>query len=87
MKTSRKSDYTMHKLHNKPKFSSLVTLHEIISSLNVEPLQVGYFVPGHGLKGKQEWLNADSDLKSMYDLYTGRVVIYFCGAIVSLRSQ
>ena len=63
----------MHKLHSKPKFSSFVTLHnEIALSLNVEPLQVGYFVPGNGLKGKQEWLNALSDLKSMYDLCTGR---------------
>ena len=39
----------------------------------MEPQQVGYFVPSHGLKGKQEWLNElDSDLRSMYALYSGR---------------
>ena len=85
MKTVRKSDYSVHKLLNKPKFSSLVALHnEITSSLHVEPLQVGYIVPGHGLKGKQEWINEDSDLKSMYDVYSKRKncdIILWCQCV------
>lgn len=85
MKTVRKSDYSVHKLLNKPKFTSLVALHnEITSSLHVEPLQVGYIVPGHGLKDKQECINEDSDLKSMYDVYSGRKncdIILWCQCV------
>ena len=90
MKTAQKSDYSVHKLLNKPKFSSLSALHcEITASLHVEPQQVGYFVPGHGLSGKKEWLNEDSDLKIMYDLYSGRRncdVFLWCQCVIEESS-
>ena len=31
--------------------------------------KLGYIEPGHGLRGKQRWLNEDSDLTELYTLY------------------
>ena len=32
-------------------------------------LQLGYIIPGHGLKGKQHSIDSDLDIDSMYDVY------------------
>ena len=32
-------------------------------------IEVGYIQPGHGLRGKQEWLCYDDDIQEMYDLH------------------
>ena len=40
---------------------------------------MGYIVPGHGLRGKQEWLCENSDLKEMYTQYKGRKeIVLWC---------
>ena len=57
MKMARKSDYSVHKLLNKPKFPLVSALcGEISASLYMDPEQIGYFVPGYGLSCKKEWL-------------------------------
>jgi hypothetical protein len=33
---------------------------------NFADTELGYIEPGHGLKGKKQWLNNDDDLKDMY---------------------
>ena len=50
---------------------------ELSDSLHVPTIIdiVGYIEPGHGVKGKQRWLLADSDLDEMYDIHTGKVNI------------
>ena len=30
------------------------------------------FVPGHGWKGKQQWINADEDLGELYSTYSNK---------------
>ena len=32
-------------------------------------LTFGYIIPGHGLKGKQEWITEDGDLENMYEVF------------------
>ena len=34
--------------------------------------QLGYTDPGHGLKGKTQWLTDDEDLTDMYSKYGGK---------------
>ena len=50
------------------KFISLQHVKETLdSSLPDQYIsQVGYIQPGHGIKGKQIWLNNDRDVEEMY---------------------
>ena len=76
MNPSKKSDYTIEKFvcgH----FDTIEELKEILHKLYSVKLpsvdmQVGYILPGHGLRGKQEWLCKDSDLDDMYAHYKGK---------------
>ena len=36
---------------------------------DVDKLEFGYIEPGHGLKGKKEWILDDDDLKHFLDKY------------------
>ena len=46
-----------------------------IESPNFELVNVGYIEPGHGLKGKKQWLNTDDDVKVMYEKHQGKTGI------------
>ena len=59
---SKKSDYTV------VKFSKRGQIETISDRLSGD-IQVGYIQPGHGLRGKQEWLCYDDDIQEMYDLH------------------
>ena len=51
-------------------------------------VDIGYFEPGHGTKGKKIWLYTDDDLKVMYSKYTPpckKVVLMWC--YTDIRSQ
>ena len=42
------------------------------NALNFKVDNLGYIEPGHGLKGKQQWLVQDEDLVEMYTCYDGK---------------
>ena len=42
-----------------------------------EDIEFGYVKPGHGTKGRQEWIFADKDLEEMYKEHIGRTEIMF----------
>ena len=71
--TAKKSDFTVMKLHRSfgTKFTSLDEIkEEIIGQCHLSNItQLGYIEPGHGIKGKQQWLTSDTDLKEMYDCF------------------
>ena len=35
-------------------------------------VDIGYIEPGHGMKGRKQWLNSDDDVNEMYSNHTGR---------------
>lgn len=39
---------------------------------NYETVDVGYIEPGHGLKGKKQWLFTDGDVEEMYKKHLGK---------------
>ena len=47
----------------------------------------GYIIPGHGLKGKQQVINEDSDLKTMYAIHFGKREIVLWGNSVVMDVQ
>ena len=74
MNASKKSDYTVVKFS---KQGEIETISELKSELLARfadrlsgDIEVGYIQPGHGLRGKQEWLCCDDDIQEMYDLHS-----------------
>ena len=39
---------------------------------NFDDTDMGYIEPGHGLKGKKQWLSTDDDLTAMYEKHVGK---------------
>lgn len=39
---------------------------------NFEAVDIGYIEPGHGMKGKKQWLIRDGDIGEMYKLHEGK---------------
>ena len=68
----------MHKLKANT-FSSVDGMRaELTRVLPCSYTQLGFIEPGHGLKGKTQWLRDDNDLSSMYAMHTqGNVVVIF----------
>lgn len=67
----KKSEYSVHTLSFQGHFQSLRHLkavfhNELSSEYESVDNQVGYILPGHGAKGRQMWLNNDSDVANMY---------------------
>ena len=77
MNPTKKSEYSMEKFTS-THFCKVEDLKDMLHTLYSAKLpqsidiQVGYIIPGHGLRGKQEWLCEDSDLIDMYTLYKGK---------------
>ena len=42
-----------------------------------EDIEFGYVKPGHGTKGRQEWIFSDKDLEEMYKEHIGKTEIMF----------
>ena len=38
-------------------------------------VDIGYIEPGHGSKGKKQWLNTDDDVLMMYEKHSGKTSI------------
>ena len=55
----------MHKFRGSP-FQRVDELRDrLLDTLPCGVTQLGYIEPGHGLKGKQQWINGDDDLAEM----------------------
>ena len=77
MNSTKKSEYTIQKFTSHKFFSVAALkkfLHDKFSAAlpTAMDVEVGFILPGHGLRGKQEWLCEDSDLCQMYLLYSGK---------------
>lgn len=75
----KKKDYNMVKCQPIPEGVSLDSLQEILLQSfpegtrkpHIEEMEFGYIEPGHGLKGKKEWIFDDDDIKRMIEAHTG----------------
>ena len=60
----------MKKLPKSQRFTSTDEVKEDLSELlSTQVEQLGYIVPGHGLKGRQQSLLSSEDLDQMYQDY------------------
>ena len=71
MNPGRKRDYAIKKI-KAIKFSHVDDMRDHLSTLLPGFTQLGYTDPGHGLKGKTQWLTDDEDLTDMYSKYGGK---------------
>lgn len=81
MNPDRLSEYTSVRICKWKVFNSLKDLRlflsakvpqEVVNRPNFDSTALGYIEPGHGLKGKKQWLHTDGDLKAMYDKHVGK---------------
>ena len=59
---AKKSEYSIKRVRCTEKFSSVEDIHTELQSLDVATKDVGYIEPGHGVKGRQMWLETEDDL-------------------------
>ena len=77
MNSKKKSEYVIRSLKFKGIFSSVSHINDVLCSeiqLSDQMIgnQIGYISSGHGLKGRQIWLNDDNDVEEMYKTCHGR---------------
>ena len=73
MNQGRKREYTMRKLMLDNNFSTVADMKEsLTSALKFSFDNFGYIEPGHGLKGRQQWIVQDEDVQEMYKSYCKR---------------
>ena len=78
----KKMDFSIVKLRGvTAKFDSLTELKEAINHVckDVSTEKLGYIEPGHGSKGKQQWLTSNEDLMDMYTTHNGKKEILLWG--------
>lgn len=72
IKSRKKSEFVIHNF-SAQKFTTVLSAKERISNFLVGDVTgFGYIIPGHGLKGKKQVIDVDSDLKTMYAIYSGK---------------
>ena len=79
---SKKKDYVMAKIDksavqkeiafDEMKQLILSTFPTDIPQLDIDKLEFGYIEPGHGLKGKKEWILDDDDLNQFLERCEGK---------------
>ena len=58
----RKSEFTMDRLTDTHRFKSMNEFrHSVMDHLKFQIGTLGFIEPGHGLRGKQQWLNREND--------------------------
>lgn len=91
----KKSEYSVRKWRDVAckQFKSVsnlkLDLAEWINLPEELDIVVGYIEPGHGAKGRQRWLNDDSDLTDLYQLYKGKkeIMLWCHSSACSERSR
>ena len=77
---SRKSDYSIQKLSYSTRFSTAEDVRATLNSITGNEVErFGYIEPGHGVKGRQQWITSDGDIEEMYHCYKSRrdVLLWF----------
>ena len=74
---AQKSEWKVCKLRTTKEFEHVSELKDFVCETfqdSVEnPLStIGYIEPGHRMRGKQQWLSSDEDLKDMYEVFAGK---------------
>ena len=70
MNPKRRTSFYVHNMTTTQKFlSKEETMDVLCKELGSKVEMVGFLSPGHGLKGKHNVLNSDSDLAQMYEEY------------------
>ena len=77
MNAAKRSEYRIYNIRNGIEFFTIESLEQFIKLKfkefrQCEEMCVGYIVPGHGWKGKQQWINADEDLEELYSTYSNK---------------
>ena len=77
MNAAKRSEYRIYNIRNGVEFYTIESLEQFIKLKfkefrQCEEMCVGYIVPGHGWKGKQQWINADEDLGELYSTYSNK---------------
>lgn len=82
---NRKSEYHVYSVRDGFEFESVQSLQSFLRTKFVElkevdDMCVGYVKPGHGWKGKQQWLNSEEDLTEMYSVYATKrtTILLWC---------
>lgn len=88
MPQGRKSEYTMQKLSLHNKFTTLAEMKQSVTAiLKFSFDNFGYNEPGHGLKGRQQWLVQDDHMYEMYHKYAKRQEILLWLVYSTIRHQ
>ncbi len=85
---SKKSNCYVKKLKTGSQFETMNELQKCLSDeLHVPTDRIGYVEPGHGVKGKQQWLDTDGDLKQMYETHQRRKEILGSDPLLSQATE
>lgn len=69
----------MKKLDFTRKFLTVKGITGKVSDICGNVNQVGYILPGHGLKGKHHFISSDDDLAEMYIAFKGKLdILLWC---------
>ena len=78
MNPGLKRDYNIYK-HKSTRFETVDELRDCLTVFfPCGFTQVGYIEPGHGLKGKTQWIVEDDDLVEMYTKYGKHDILLWC---------
>lgn len=68
-------------------FLNMKVPDDLDSRPNFDSTDIGYIEPGHGLKGKKQWLHSNDDLAVMYEKHAGRRSILLWAYSVSGKEK
>lgn len=74
---AKKSDYHIYTIRDSVEFRTVKSLEKFIKAnfkefKEADAMCIGYVEPGHGWKGKQQWINTDEDLGELYAVYKAK---------------
>lgn len=73
MKQGKKSEYIIHKFSISHNFTTMQEMNKFLCNFLKHDIgNFGYIEPGHGLKGRQQWIVQDTDVQEMYRAYSKR---------------
>ena len=85
MNGMKKSDNSLKILKQTSKFKKYDELKSSLEKeFSIQIETIGFIIPGHGWKGKQQLLETDADISEMYVLYKKRQeILLWCHTHVS----
>ena len=94
---AKKKSFSVRKLRIHTHFTSFEALKDqLVDNFNdlisdPDKLEFGYIGPGHGSRGKQNWIAVDEDVEDMYDEYNSKhrkdvMLWFYAGDLTSEKS-